>query len=527
MPLLLSTTATLNVAYDLWCAIGQAPSLDPARQAPFLAQKLEAAFDAARNDWWALGHQLGQEPSAVFAHTPACASNASDFGLMLAWSKIADDLACGPEKVLMVCDDPWLFRHLSLRQGVSALTKPPSLLWPTLRLRARGLLARLSASCRFAGSSLRLRHMSQPESKAPSLLVYGHPRSAADGDDAYFGNLLKVISGLVRILHIDASVERASALGKKGRAFSLHGYGSWIFALTLWRARWRAKREEKYIWLLRRAEELEGSTAQAAAILWQLHCQDRWLRKARPRLVCWPWENHSWERALVRSCRRMGIATIGYQHATVGWREWNYSPKSNPDGISSLPDKIFCVGNHDMARLIAYGCDPNRISVAGALRYGDPLTTTYDSKAPIFVALPFDFDICAEMIAALRPLAEKGMQFLVKDHPMSPFAFKESANLRRIDQPLGAQKSVAGVLYCITTVGLEALLAGLPTLRFLPASKVAVDSAPEGVTVPAASASDLELALTHIGVTPAPARFDVFASPNIDLWKSAFEGGAC
>lgn len=521
MPLFLTAETSSVPDHDVWCAVGDASGLDIARQLPSLAQKLEAAFDAAKEDWWELGRQLGQNPTAIMAHAPACATNATDFGLMLAWSRLAREWIDGSEKVLLICQDPWLFRHIASQAKVQIVSPPPPLLWRELCLRARGIMARVWASWRFALAALSLSRQPQPVSGAPSLLVYAHPRSTADGMDAYFGSLLQRYPDLLRVLHIDATASRVSALMGNGRTFGLHAFGSVFFALMLWRARWRAKPFGPNAWLIRRALILEGSTAQAAAIRWQIHCQDQWIRKIRPRVVLWPWENHAWERALIRTCHAMGIKTIGYQHATVGWREWNYSPRSNPDGDNSLPQQIFCVGKQDTLRLASYGWDIGRLTVAGALRFSNEVKTRYDPQAPIFVALPFDAAIADEMIAAIRPLAQRGRQFLVKDHPMSPFQFTEAPGLKRSVAPLDALEAVSAVLYCITTVGLEALLAGLPVLRFLPAGRVAVDVAPEGVKVPTAASLDLEVALSTLRQTPAPDRTNVFAAPEDDIWKAA------
>ena len=47
----------------------------------------------------------------------------SDYGsLMLAWSKLIERVAGGSERVLVLCDDPWLFRHLA---GLPNVTSGP------------------------------------------------------------------------------------------------------------------------------------------------------------------------------------------------------------------------------------------------------------------------------------------------------------------------------------------------------------------------------------------------------------------
>ena len=103
-------------------------------------------------------------------------------------------------------------------------------------------------------------------------------------------------------------------------------------------------------------------------IAWQLACQNSWLSSVNPDTVCWPWENHSWERAFVRMARQRGIKTVGYQHTVVGHREWNYLPASNPDGAASLPDLILTSGPEGIVILTEYGVPPARMKTGGALR---------------------------------------------------------------------------------------------------------------------------------------------------------------
>lgn len=526
MPVLLATSdRPPKAGFDRWCAIAgaaQPPTLHPALKINELAAQLEAAFDASVEEWWNVAQALGQEPSSVYAHTPACAANISDFGQMLAWTRLVDEWAAGHETVLVVCDDPWLFRHLTPRQGVTKCSAWPALCLLEWKLAFRGLMARFAAARRFAGwaGNLRKHSMSCPKDCA-ALLVYAHPASEKPGFDAYFGSLMQDAPGLIRLLHVDGTPERAMAIARDGRSFSLHGFGDPAFAKQLWKVKWSPVMTSN--WLIRRAAMLEGSTAQAAAIAWQMHCQQAWLDQAQPCLVAWPWENHSWERAFVRAARKRGVKTLGYQHATVGWREWNYAPHSNPDGTASLPDRIVTVGASDLARLMRYGCPRHLLSIGGALRFADPPRPKLDPKAPVYVALPFDGDIATQMVAALRPLAKAGRRFLVKDHPMNPFAFSALENIEATGLRLGELGAVSAVIYCLTTVGLESALAGLPTLRFLPEGKVVVNVMPEGVAIPSASADDLAQALEKLPPPPQLDAAQVFAKAEPAFWAEALQ----
>src|SRR4051812_21165007 len=98
--------------WDSWVAVPPAQvTLEPAGRKLGVAADLEVAFDASAGDWLSIGRALGAEASAELAHAPACVSNASDLGQMLAWARLIQEWAKAASVTLVVCDDPWLFRH--------------------------------------------------------------------------------------------------------------------------------------------------------------------------------------------------------------------------------------------------------------------------------------------------------------------------------------------------------------------------------------------------------------------------------
>jgi surface carbohydrate biosynthesis protein (TIGR04326 family) len=508
-------------AYDSWAAVSPGPvALDPAREEPGLAAALEESFAGAAALWQQLGRSLGGQRTAGWAHMPAAAVNISDFGLMLTWTLLATKWAKETRRVLLVCDDPWLFRQLRGASGVEAGSAPP-IVARALSCRLRGIAARAHRACRLAMSALQCRTDSRRAGAADTvLLVYGHPRSRADGFDGYFGELMLNNPQLGRALHTDCTVARARDLGASKRSVSLHGWGNPLAALGFVLTRWRPViAGETCEWLIRRCAALEGSTAQALAIRWQCHCQRRWLAAMRPRVVAWPWENHAWERALVRDARALGIATVGYQHSVVGAFMLNESPASNADGLASIPDHILCNGQATHDRLADWGIPADRLKVAGAMRFPEARMPRYDPSAPVFLALPFDHAIAGEMIdAALQP-ASQSTAFLVKDHPMTPYAFTETASIRRTDSPLGDHEALSGVVYAATTVGLEAMFAGLPTYRFRPRWKLSIDVMPRGVDIPAVDNDTMAAALANPVPPPSLDRTDSFAPIDPAVWQ--------
>ena len=489
-----------------------------------LGGQLEEAFDAEASTWWELSRILSGDPSANLAHMPASVANASDFGLMLAWSNLVRRWAKEPTATIVICDDPWLFRHLRTFDGVDA-GRTPRLLPMAVRLAIRGFAARTAAAVRFAISAIGLRRLrSNIQPNAAALLVYGHPHSTPEGYDGYFGTLLKDIPGLTRCLHADCPAARAAELCANDRTVSLHLFGNPLYTAMLPFKRWRPVRSKipsVNRWLILRAVAHEGSTGQAAAIAWQIHCQTRWLRHCRPSVVAWPWENHSWERSFVRMARRLGIRTVGYQHSVIGRQMLNYAAFSNPDGEGSLPDRILCTGQATRNQLTRWGISSDRLSIGGAHRFQKKQAPILDSSAPIFLALPFDPKVAREMVDAARRAADTGHQFIVKDHPMTPFKFVPSEGVEPTNIPLERQQPISRVVYAATTVGLEAVLAGLPTARFRPRKRIALDILPVGVTVPVV---DSETIAKKPDTPTSPRKLDtleVFGTVDISFWREA------
>jgi len=506
--------------YDHWvCMDGPMPELPPDTEWPGLSAALEEAFDACADTWLNLAKGLAEEPTSIYAHAPACAANVSDFGLMLAWTRLIDEWSQNDTTVLVICKDPWMFRHLESRPGVAATT-PPGLWCREIKSALRGYAARMKAALGVMQAALALRKTSaRAETGGTSLLVYGHPKSDARGQDGYFGNLMEKAGDLQRILHVDCPPGRASELAADGRTLGLHAWGSPVHALSLAFKKWRPRHKSLTLetrWLVRRAAALEGASGQGAMIAWQIHCQNRWLAATRPHVVAWPWENHAWERAFVRTARRLGTRTVGYQHSVIGRQMLNYSPRSNVDGFASIPDQILCTGAPTMQRLADWSVPADRMAIGGAFRFPARSDVTHDPEAPVFVALPFDGITAAEMVAVVK--ATQGPRFLVKDHPMTPFEFDDADLVRRTKISLADQVAVSAVVYAATTVGLEAVILGLPTLRFRPSNRIALDILPAGISVPAAGRAGFAAVLAALKPPEAMEPEQIFAKVDLDLW---------
>jgi len=533
MPLLLrqSTDLSRTDKFDTWFATTGAGRTDlpPEKKLAQLAARLEKAFEAERQTWWDVGRELGADRTAEIAHAPTGGAFGSDFGVMLAWARLAGDLAAGPELVLCICDDPWLFRQLAGMPGVRA--GPAPALWPRALIKAcRGWLARAKVAAAMAVAALRLRRTRRSQAPGgPVLLVYGHPESRADGHDAYFGDLMGREDFLSRVLHTDCGPGRAGELSRDRRTASLHGWGNPLFALSLPWVRWRPgriHREGRFGWLVRRAAAVENSGGGPAMNRWQHHCQERWLHTARPGRVIWPWENHGWERALCRAAQQYGVQTIGYQHTVIGPHQINYAVHSNPDGLTSIPDLVVADGPAYRDELLAWGLPAERLLVGGAFRFRRAGNAAYDPAGPVFVPLSAVREAARQQMIAAQNIAAAGTRVLVKDHPMYPFTIREAQNIAKTNVPLAAQSGISAVLYSTGTSGLEALLSGVPAFRLVLEDRVAIDILPADLSVPAVTPGGAAGKL-RAAQAPAPLAWEqVLADPDYGLWRTLVRGAA-
>lgn len=523
MPLILRTASRcpLTSGYDVWFATTDTPAVLPREtHLPDIAHRLEAAFLAERATWWQVGRSLQLDAGAWAAHMPTCGSFGSDFGITLAWGRVASDLTMSEETVLCVCDDPWLFRHLAKIEGVNAGTAP-NLLTAKLKLSIRGWLARCKVAVQTARAALAMRQYRPAiQTRDSVLLVYGHPESTTNGHDAYFGDLMTTEPLTKRLLHTDCPPARAAGLATDKRTASLHGWGSALFALGAPFFRWKPSAAGPYRWLIDRAAAHENGGGGPAMNRWQHHCQTRFLSQAKPKTVIWPWENHGWERAFVRTARAAGIKTVGYQHTVIGPFQINYSPRSNHDGLASIPDIVATDGPAYAQELRNWDVPDNQLVDAGALRLKPITGLSYESKAPVLVLMSAIQSAAGAQIRAAQNLANAGWQVLVKAHPMYDVKIPSGPNLKRTETPLHDFKHLAGVIYSTGASGMEARLSGVPALRVLFNDRIAIDVLPEGLSNPTATTETVVDVFRTLTPPPAVSWHDVFSEPKPEVWRN-------
>jgi hypothetical protein len=110
-------------------------------------------------------------------------------------------------------------------------------------------------------------------------------------------------------------------------------------------------------------------------------------------------------------------------------------------------------------------------------------------------------------------------KFIVKIHPLYPQNIIQTKNITLTNHTIPNQKGLSAVFYGTGTSGLEGLLAGVPTFRFRPDDRVAVNVLPIGVKVDPVSISTLGDALDE-ATKPVPLDWESVYSPiNQALWQ--------
>lgn len=495
---------------------------DNCKTIPDIEVKLEDAFNSVYSDWRDIALLLQSQPTAELAHMPTMSTYASDFGVMLAWVRVVEALQQETEDTRVICPDPWLHRALAMIPGVSS-DNSPDIMVPQLRALLRGYLSRARVAVRAALSKWKVRsHRSQAKSNQSYLLVYGHPESNADGHDAYFTDLMKHSPAISRIMHTDCGAEFAGKLAKDNRTLSLHAWGSYWRCFALPFLKWTPKTHmlsPQIAWLVKRAAVLEARGGSAAMNKWQMDSQSSWLKDTLPNAIAWPWENHPWERDFVRKARALDTKTYGYQHTVVGPHMFNQGADANADGLASIPDKILLNGNAYGDDLIRHGIPKSQMICIGSHRVGGATLPSCSSKGPVFLALSNNPAFAAQMIAAARPLASAEMPFVVKAHPLCPFEFHPSDYFESTSVPFSELPPLRALIYCTGTSGLEGLLAGIPTYRFLPKNGIALDILPQGMHIKPITALSMNDALEEIESSVKIDTNSLFPPPDIAHWK--------
>lgn len=235
------------------------------------------------------------------------------------------------------------------------------------------------------------------------------------------------------------------------------------------------------------------------------------------------YENQPWEKILRASVRRYLPDTnvVGYQHVPLAPYFINTYPSAHEIERGLIPDHILVPGKRFMDSLRNWGIPPDKLSVAGGLRFE---TTLQDCEmtadvsrgagndrvrfSTILCCTSIDFDESFELVyklAATLPAVE-GVSVIVNFHP----AFHQSSrdrlkalvarfanwNLSRLTYSDAGVHDLLPqadlVAYNTSSSAYDALAARRPVLCILPDTKLGYDRVPDELALHARSIEELK-----------------------------------
>jgi hypothetical protein len=201
--------------------------------------------------------------------------------------------------------------------------------------------------------------------------------------------------------------------------------------------------------------------------------------------IIYPFENQPWDKMLCIAAKELDkdIKLIGYQHSTVSLSLLNYFLGVGECSNMPLPHLIVTNGEYTLNLLRDAGYGETELVNGGALRYEyiNKIDKGWGRKngasKTILVAMTYSRSLTEELLISLFDafvdLGGEEIRFVIKFHPEVPL---ESLRIQLPAWPAYFQKTdkpipeilpeVNLVIYSSSTVGLEALLHGVPVVRY-------------------------------------------------------------
>lgn len=313
--------------------------------------------------------------------------------------------------------------------------------------------------------------LSRPPGAACEILVFTLAGRAGDSKDAYFGPLAAWL-GAERATTVFLAAGRDARRAADGRRVPLEAFAKVSDVLAAWNearaARWDGSGMEPdhaaLAGSLALAERGSGETFMHA---FMARAFRRMALALTPRVVVFPFESRSWEKALILASREGGVRKIvGYQHSSITPRHLAF--EIPPDAVQPLPDEVVTVGEVTAAWLRERAPRlADRIHVGASLRRG-AADVPLPSGHGLLVAISSSAEEALALMAMVHAAApEIRMPVVFRSHPTIPaeglfarFNWPGHVRLSR-DRPLEADMAEASIVgYASSTVALEGMLQG-------------------------------------------------------------------
>jgi len=120
-------------------------------------------------------------------------------------------------------------------------------------------------------------------------------------------------------------------------------------------------------------------------------------------------------------------------------------------------------------------------------------------------------------------LAAHGKKIAIKQHPMYPVTFVENENLFRTETPMADFQKLSCVVYCTGASALDALLAGLPSVRLRFADQVSINVLPKNI---GGAVADTDSISDFVNNPSQPSDIvwrDLFSPVDYGLWAKLLQ----
>jgi hypothetical protein len=181
-------------------------------------------------------------------------------------------------------------------------------------------------------------------------------------------------------------------------------------------------------------EKYDGSIFGSIVIYFAVK---RAMQDLNPGKVYWPWENHAWEKMLIKGVndQSSSVVKVAYQHSTIPLYLLNHFTAKEDLALPFYPDRIVTTGEVPKEILASYGHFPENCLRAGcALRYQylyDSILDDFFWKKPVSDKLRLGFPLSCyrdENVALTNFLQE-----VVRENTFEDFSIKFHPDLNRAD----------------------------------------------------------------------------------------------
>ena len=278
-----------------------------------------------------------------------------------------------------------------------------------------------------------------------------------------------------------------------------------------------------------------------------------------PRAIAFPYENQPWEKMLVLGLRAElpKTAVIGIQHAPFATNYTCAFPSPRQWRDRCMPDRMFVMGEEFRRELVAAGAPPDRVVVAGALRFAAiPDAPTVDvnirplhDPRTVLATCPIDLTGTLELalIAARATAGLPATRLLVNFHPhLGPearqavtrevMALSDAGHVRFVEgDALVWLRQTDLLLYNSSATSFEATALGIPAIFVGSPFGLDLDKM-HGADAPCRTAKSLRRAIVaclgdedarRARVSTAVAYARRYVAPaHPAVWKSLFKDAA-